>query len=113
MLPPKNAAKTSKALQNAKRQAAWRERQAQLTKEALAAKGLPPHSPISNIPGQARWKAQHSLAQATLKAMSEEMHGYFDERSQRWQESERGETMAGRLEQLDELIAAVQELEMD
>ncbi len=41
------------------------------------------------------------------------MHGYFDLRSQTWQESERGETMAGRLEQLDELIAAVQELEMD
>ena len=84
-----------------------------MTKEALAAKGLPARSPISNIPGQARWKAQHSLAQATLETMSEEMHAYFDERSQSWRESERGETMAGRLEQLDELIAAIQELEMD
>ena len=38
------------------------------------------------------------------------MQGYYDERSDRWQESERGETMAEQLQALQETIAAVEGL---
>ena len=108
-----NAQERNARRKNAQRQAAFRQRRAQAVEAALAAKGLPPKPLISSLPGTRRWKAQHALVQATLEAMRDEMQDYFDERSDRWREGERGQAMADRLEQLDDLLAAAQSLEWD
>ena len=97
---------------NAARQAAWRRRQAQAQAQALAAKGLPPLPPIANLPGTARWSAQRKLALATLESMRDEMQDYFDDRTEAWKESERGQAMVQRIETLAALIDAVEELEI-
>lgn len=65
------------------------------------------------MPGTARWKAQHLLALNTLQAMGAEMQDYFENRTEGWQEGERGQAMMSRLELLDDVIAAVQELEIN
>ena len=108
-----NAERQNAERQNAERQAAWRKRQAQAHKAALAAKGLPASPPISNLPGTVRWKAQHVLVLTTLEAMRAEMQSYFDDRTERWKDGERGEAMTERLEQLDDIIAVTAELPFD
>ena len=113
MLSPRQNDPARKAEQNARRQAAWRKRQAQERRENLAAKGLPAGPAISSFPGTTRWKAQHLLALNTLQDMAAQMQDYFDDRTQRWQESERGEAMTARLEMLDEVLAALQEFQVD
>ncbi len=45
-----------------------------------------------------------------LQTVQEEIQDYYDERSDLWKESERGEMMAERLQALQEVIAAVGEL---
>lgn len=98
---------------NAQRQAVWRKRQAQARQEALAAKGLPLSPPIPTMPGTLRWKAQHALARATLEAMKDEMQDYLEARTERWLESQRGQDMASRIEQLDDILATVEDLLLD
>ena len=108
-----NAKRQAALRQAALRQAAWRKRQAEALEAALAAKGLPASPPISTLPGTARWKAQQVLVLTTLEAMRAEMQSYFDDRTERWQDGERGEAMTERLEQLDDLITATTELLFD
>ena len=97
---------------NAVRQAAWRRRQAQAMTQAMAAKGLPQLPPIATLPGTARWSAQRDLVLATLEAMHEEMQDYFDDRTEVWQEGQRGQAMTQRIEALADLVAAVEELDI-
>lgn len=65
------------------------------------------------MPGTPRWKAQHALAIATLEAMKDEMQDYLEARTERWLEGERGQDMASRIEQLDDIIATVEDLLLD
>ena len=76
----------------AQRQAAYRARKAEARRQELAAKGLPPLPPIPSIPGLARWQAALKQASLLLDQVAEEMETYYDERSERWQHSDQGET---------------------
>jgi hypothetical protein len=75
----------------AARQAAFRVRREQARQADLARKGLPALPPISSMPGWPRWKASFQAAQQLMAASLSEMQDYFDERSETWQESLRGE----------------------
>jgi hypothetical protein len=87
------------ALTPAQKQAAYRDRQ------RLRALGQLPDSPIlSNIPAEKRWKTALSQALRLIEQTRDEMQAYTDDRTEQWQESERGEAMQERIESLDSII---------
>lgn len=95
---------------HAQRQAAYRRRSAEARKQELAAKGMPPRPSVPAIPGTRRWAAMTGQALLLLQSVQAEMQDYYEQRSDRWQESERGERMGERLQALQEAITTVEEL---
>lgn len=93
---------------NATRQAAYRTRQQTLRAVERRERGLPPLPTIPAVPGSARWKAALVIASGLLSTVSSEMQDYYDARSERWQESERGEAFT---EHQDELTQLSEQLE--
>jgi hypothetical protein len=92
---------------NAKRQAAYRRRLRQVQDTMLAAKGLPALPAVSNVAGWARWnKAMRQITDLLEQTMSE-MQTYYDDRSERWLESEAAEDFQQRIEELQEFIDQV------
>jgi hypothetical protein len=94
----------------AARQAAYRTRQEEARRAALGAKGLPLLPAIATLPGWARWNASFMTAQALLTATLSEMQDYFDDRSETWQEGDRGEDYQERLALVEAALEAVGEL---
>jgi hypothetical protein len=95
---------------HAERQAAYRRRVAAARQHELQAKGMPSLPRVPNLPGTRRWAAMTEQALVLLQTIQEEMEEYHEQRSQQWQESERGEAMGERLQALQEVIAAVEGL---
>jgi hypothetical protein len=89
----------------AEKQRAYRDRLKQ-----RAAGQLPAAPILSNIPPERRWKALQEQARHALQTMLDEMEAYRDERSDTWQESERGESFQERMEALESVIAELDEL---
>ena len=94
----------------AARQAAYLARCKQAHQEQLAARSLPALPALPTMPGEARWSVAIQEAQHRLQGVYDEMQTYFDERSDTWQESDRGERFAEREQMLEELLAQLQEL---
>ena len=90
---------------HAARQAAYRKRQNDARNTQLRLPAIP------TLPGRRRWRAITKRVLALLRTMQTEMQDYCDERSETWQESERGEAMAEQLEALEEAISAVEALD--
>jgi hypothetical protein len=88
---------------NAARQAAYRQRLKLRQEEQSRHKGMPPLASIPTMPSEARWKQMVQMAATLLETAVSEMADYADARSQTWQESERGDTFAERLETLTQL----------
>ncbi len=88
---------------SAARQAAYRARCQQARQASLLEKGLPPLPSIATLPGWARWKASLTAAHALVDQVHQEMATYFEERSESWQESERGEQFMERQEAIGSL----------
>jgi hypothetical protein len=87
------------AMTPAQKQAAYRERQ------RLKAIGQLPASPgACNIPAERRWNTALCQALRLMEQTRDEMQAYTDDRSDQWQESERGEAMQERIETLDSII---------
>jgi hypothetical protein len=89
----------------ADKQRAYRERQAATRAQELLTKGLPPLPAIPTMPGERRWSLMQKQARETLQAMHEEMQGYHEERTEDWQESEKGEALQARMDALESIIA--------
>lgn len=94
----------------AARQAAYRARLAQAREQELAAKRLPALPAVPTLPGHARWTALLQQAALLLRTTQEEMQAYYDQRSDSWQECGRGEAFLERLERLQEVQEAAEEL---
>lgn len=94
----------------AQRQAAYRSRREQARRLALDAKGLPSLPVIATLPGWARWNASFTAAQELIGGSLSEMQGYFDDRSESWQESERGEEHQERMAAVEAVLDAVGDL---
>jgi hypothetical protein len=62
---------------------------------------------IATIPGHARWSAAISQAGCLLTMVVAEMQDYFDERTEDWQESDRGEDHQQRIEAVQEIVDAL------
>jgi hypothetical protein len=96
--------------QTAERQRRWQERRKVARLAELAAKGLPPAPLIPTMPSRERWKALQEQARAALQTMQEEMQSYYNDRSEKWQESEKGGEFQERLDQVDAARASVEEI---
>jgi hypothetical protein len=94
----------------AARQAAYRQRSAQARQVELCARGLPPLPPLPTVAGRARWKATFVLVQELLAETLGEMADYFEERSERWQESDRGEEHQEQIASVETVLEALEVL---
>jgi hypothetical protein len=62
------------------------------------------------MPSQARWTASTTLAYETLNTTLAEMQAYYEERSEAWQESHRGEEFSRKIETLESIVSELSEL---
>ncbi len=85
----------------AEKQAAYRRRCSSRDREQT-------HSPPA--PSLKRWKAMMTQAICILETAAGEMQLYHDQRSQRWQDSERGEQFRDMMESLEEVTAALTDI---
>jgi hypothetical protein len=84
----------------AARQRAYRSRLAQAREEAGL--GAAPAAP--RRAGEGRWRVLLAQAEATVEGVCAEMEAHLAERSEAWQESERGERFQERVESLQEAL---------
>ena len=98
------------AASNAERQKAFRERIKQRLAMPRTAAYLPAKPKIS-APATKRWITMTDRARAELEARMAEMREYFDERSESWQEDERGEAFQERLDRLETIIEQLEQLD--
>lgn len=94
---------------SAERQAAYRLRTARAHTEQLTKRSLPPLPAIPTMPGEARWSASLRQALWLVERTATEMQEYHDERSEEWQESERGWSFVERIEALQETLSSLEE----
>jgi predicted acyl esterase len=90
----------------AQKQQAYRDRQRQRAMGALPAPPAP-----CNIPPERRWATLRAQARAALQMLLDEMQAYHDDRSDEWQESDRGAAMADRLDALESVITDLDGIE--
>ena len=95
----------------AARQAAHRKRCETAREAALGAKGLPALPVIASLPGWKRWNASFAAAQALIETALDEMRDYYDERSETWQESDRGDEHQDRISAVEEVLDTVSGLQ--
>lgn len=96
--------------QTAARQQRFRERQGQVRQAELAAKGLPALPVIPSMPGWPRWNAAFASAQELIAATLSEMQDYFEDRSDSWQEGERGEEYQEKIASAEAVLDALSDL---
>ena len=94
----------------AERQAAYRARSEQARQKLSSAKGLPSLPPVPTIPGWPRWNAIFKLAHALIEGAVSEQLDYFEDRSDSWKESERGEEHQERTAGAEAVLEALGEL---
>ena len=96
---------------HAARQAAYRKRQADARNKELGLPAIPPLPAIATLPGWPRCRAITQRLLLLLDTMRSEMQDYYGQRSEDWQEGERGEAMTERLQAIEEAISGVEALE--
>ena len=92
------------------RQAAYRARLQTARRLQLESQGLPALPAISTMPGVARWNTALLHAAQILSTVQSEMESYFDDRTELWQESERGVLHLERMSAVEALVDALGEL---
>jgi hypothetical protein len=93
---------------NTDRQRAFRQRQRDAKAAALVT-GAPAAPQIATIPGIARWTTLHEQARRAIETMRDEMEAYKSDRSEQWQDSEKGAAFEDMIDRAAELLAAVEE----
>jgi hypothetical protein len=94
---------------DADRQAAYRRRCAQ-SHVLLAATDLPAPTRLAALPSTGRWRKGIVQAHNLLELVQQEMQAYYDQRSDNWQDGDKGDAFQERLEAIGEAIAQVDEL---
>jgi hypothetical protein len=94
----------------AAQQAAYRARQENALQVTLALKGLPSLPVIATMPGWARWNASFRSAHEMIADTLGEMQDYFDDRSQSWQDGERGEEHQEKIASVEAVVDALSDL---
>lgn len=91
----------------AQKQAAYRARCAAQRQEELASKGIPK---VPSMPGYRRWDVMRRHALCLMEQVACEMESYYEEKSERWQDSERGEVFAEVMESIADIAATLKEI---
>ena len=91
-------------------QAAYRKRQAEARRVELLRKGLPTLPAIPTMPGTARWDKMLAEISATLHTVIGEREEYQEDRSESWQESDKGEAFVERTDAFREIGDLLDEL---
>lgn len=60
-------------------------------------------------PGYPRWRQAVTQAQTLITAVQDEMQTYHDQRSERWQESDRADDIRDRIDSLSDIEQALTE----
>jgi hypothetical protein len=100
-----------KHVSHAARQAAYRLRCREARAQEQKERGLPVLPSVPTLPGTARWTAALSSARRLLETVQAEMLAYFEERSELWQEGERGQAFTDRLEALESVLSSLDDVE--
>src|SRR5438270_11247665 len=95
---------------HAEGQAAYRRRQEQTREVERTARGLPHLPAIPTLPGWPRWSVTFTLAHALIEGALREMQEYFDDRSDTWQEGERGLAHQEKITSAEAVLEALGEL---
>ena len=94
---------------NAEKQRAYRAARKQ-REQQQATDALPRPPGIANMAAKRRWNTLLDQAKNNLETLRDEMQAYYDDRSEAWQESDRGQAMEERIEALEALIQDIDEL---
>jgi len=94
---------------NKERQAAYRKRRRTIIDFILSMQGLPSLPAVSTIPGWPWWKEAMTRIVAQLELIENEMTEYYDQRTERWQESDKAETFYNNRELLRTIIDFAQD----
>jgi hypothetical protein len=94
----------------AQRQAAYRARTEATRSAELAQRGLPSLPSIPSLPGTLRWNAALRYITAMLTTVQTEMRDYFEDRSESWQEGERGEEHQEKMASVEAVLDALSDL---
>lgn len=92
---------------NAAKQRAYRARQAEARRREQQARGLPSAPPLPTLPSHARWQALLAQARVYLETARDEMQAYFDDRSETWQQGDRGADLLEQIEGLEQALDAL------
>ena len=95
----------------AMRQRAYRQRKESARIEQIKAKGIPSAAAISTMPSSARWSALIQHAEQALRTVKDEMEAYQGDRSQAWQESDKGEEFQDKLNRVEDALSLVEDIE--
>jgi len=95
---------------NSARQAAYRNRLELARKQELSERGLPALPPLASMPGTARWNGAIRRCVTLLTLVHDEMQGYFEDRSEVWQESDRGVDHQERMMAIEQLLSDLEDL---
>ena len=97
---------------DAARQKAYRKRQRQARDKLVAEISLPPPPAIPSMPSAKRWRVLHERARAALETLLDEMTEYRENRTEEWQETDRGTEFQELLDGVEAAFAAVEDVEM-
>ena len=97
-------------VQTAARQQRFRARQQEARLLEQKAKGLPALPSIATMPGDARWCKALLSARLLIQQVDEEMASYYDERSESWQEGEKGTEFVERQEAVEAVLSQLDDL---
>lgn len=95
---------------DAERQAAYRQRTKERT-SASALAALPSAPGVANMAAKRRWQTLLGDARSALALLQEEMTAYYDDRSETWQSSERGENHQNDLNTIEEALSLLSDFE--
>lgn len=96
---------------DAERQAAYRRRRRALAKHPQLATGTLTALPgSSQIPGTVRWRQAIVQVQELLEMVEQEMQDYYDQRSDKWQEGDKGDSFQSRIDAIAESREKVEDL---
>jgi hypothetical protein len=95
---------------DAERQAAYRCRQAKIRKQEMADPRLPSLPAIGSLPGKVRWNTVIRRCTDLLALIRDETASYYDDRSETWQEGDRGEAHAEGVEALTGIVDGLEQL---
>jgi len=96
----------------AARQAAYHQRREKERLEYLKSQGLLALPSIPTVPGYRRWRQALAHAGALLEMVASEMEQYADDRSEKWNASDRAGDFRQRIEQVTDVHDQLSDLDI-